>query len=1451
MTEIKLIQAPKKPEETYPVGQIRLIQSPVSEQSTTGEPAVGEDVEYDRPSDPFKQGLAGITDIGTGLPMVLGMAGAGAEALWQDLFSAGPQNISENFARNLETGGAGALMRAGASAQEDVNEFFDIEFPVSIEDQIARSIGMFLPIPGFNVAAGASRLARLGRGTANVLTQAVGTGPGKTILGGKPLTRPQAYARRAVAQEGIGFGLDQGIRLLSGAPTVASEEALIGTPRVIRPETPVSPHVLQASEGIDITQVDPVLRQADEIIAKQEEGNTAKDIAITLGVIFGGAALARHVAKTRRASKEAAGPHGAADAPPTKLDNFIKGVSPYGPGDLLPFGDGIVSPRGRQYFAQLPGVLRQGAGDLSKYTGGAFVDRAKVSANYLRHMGMSKDTIEKATENTHVDPRGVAMENHATGKFGQGYDRETFSGDELWIREQALTPKQRQLFAEASDAQTRLVDKVAKADEADITYSSLFKQDGQLPNKIIDDETTRLINVVKQARNDDDIARLMDDYADAYDAHLGYQVHRKFESEAGAAELRKRFSTADGRLAYMPLYANNHEAFLKRFGRAFGIDPSRTGDPSTAWRYKPRGSSPTRQALGPAEAYKQYVAHSMEAANSNLYRHGILSALSGVRTVDPFSGRSRAITRKRVDKDGYTQDIGNQNLPPVDRNGSGTNYIGRGRINEHGEFVDFDVESYKKFGPTDTDYRPGTGADLMEQSKNGQEVMFTVHNGEVHAWHVPDALLRSSLDLSPKLGPLLHFMNHWKSVFTAFTTGKYSAFGVKSHIFASQQVMTNTIATKGFKEGLKTLPQGVRASGIIFGSDTARDISNYLAFRIATNTGMAKIAPDLTQKLQGIFERRVTRRFKDASDMLSESRRETGRGFGGNVNADTFLGTPEEFARAFGGEFSNYFGLGQMQLVWKMWKNLNTAFHEGPALGVELAHIGKAVRRGEKLSPQLYREASEAGKSMAGDMRRIGASGAAKAFNASVPFSAAMIQSWNSIISAAKAGGWSGFAKFNAGLATVIGLPTITELAYTAMLSEIPGEDGKPMTFVDPNFPSKVWTYNSYLHEGFTAQQKASNFIVMIPGRPPWEAVLIPVSPEWGFAKGIMYELADAVFNFSDLGTDSQLPLDQREQESQLKVSAARVLDIPVPPPVGSALALMGIDLRLGPTIEESADPDNPGTSLSIAKSFPLGTGERVSRRSGESRNVADTLDTSTAAAIAELTGATGTAMIRMVEELVGGITMGDSVDDSGSIGVGLENAAHAFGDGLAAQNVLFPSLFGKRVTHPNERSGLIARRVFNNRRALDRMFRSREALITGGRADPQGYPTDANTVRPDDDPITIMVAQHIHEVSEAISKHDKDLAYLKRERTRLGRSTNMSVKERQSKIDSIAVRIEMLLSHQLAEFIEFDKRMSRELSQRLQRPIEFSLATHVPRANISGPRSTPSLIRNSLQTSQ
>ena len=171
-----------------------------------------------RVSNPIKQGIAGLTDIVTGLPALAGLAGSGIQAGYNTL--TGDKGFKENFASAMTDEGIDqALLDAGVGARESVNEALGIQEPVSTEDQAARLVGSFAPIPGLAAAANAGRLARLARGTFNVLTPAVKTGKG--------------FGRRAALQGGIGLGLDQGIRAATDSPLLFSEEAMTGQPRKV------------------------------------------------------------------------------------------------------------------------------------------------------------------------------------------------------------------------------------------------------------------------------------------------------------------------------------------------------------------------------------------------------------------------------------------------------------------------------------------------------------------------------------------------------------------------------------------------------------------------------------------------------------------------------------------------------------------------------------------------------------------------------------------------------------------------------------------------------------------------------------------------------------------------------------------------------------------------------------------------------------------------------------------------------------------------------------------------------------------------------------------------------------------------------------------------------------------------------------------------------------------
>ena len=157
-----------------------------------------------RPSNPFKQAVAGLSDIATGIPSILGLAGGGLQAGFNTIFDEG--SLKENFIKAISDKGVDqTLLDAGLGGRHWVNEALGIAEPKSIEDQAARLGASLIPIPGLTVAANAGRLAKLAAGTANVLTPAV-------KLGAKGRRFDKGFKTRAGIQLGIGTGIDQGIR---------------------------------------------------------------------------------------------------------------------------------------------------------------------------------------------------------------------------------------------------------------------------------------------------------------------------------------------------------------------------------------------------------------------------------------------------------------------------------------------------------------------------------------------------------------------------------------------------------------------------------------------------------------------------------------------------------------------------------------------------------------------------------------------------------------------------------------------------------------------------------------------------------------------------------------------------------------------------------------------------------------------------------------------------------------------------------------------------------------------------------------------------------------------------------------------------------------------------------------------------------------------------------------
>jgi hypothetical protein len=483
------------------------------------------------------------------------------------------------------------------------------------------------------------------------------------------------------------------------------------------------------------------------------------------------------------------------------------------------------------------------------------------------------------------------------------------------------------------------------------------------------------------------------------------------------------------------------------------------------------------------------------------------------------------------------------------------------------------------------------------------------------------------------------------------------------------------------------------------------------------------------------------------------------------------------------------------------------------------------------MNPQLLREAVDVSKTVAGDMRRIGSSKWAARFNASVPFSAAMLQSWSSIGSALK----HDWKKFMVGASAMIGVPTMSEMAYNAALSEVSG------TFPDQSFidsggvKGKEWTYNDYYWNGFTQQQRTDNFIYMVPGQPPWDAVLIPVSPEWGLFRGTVMEAADAIFGYSNVGAIGSVQ--PKVSRDMMLGAAQRVFDIPWPPLASAAASYLGMDIRLGLIREVKDDPDDPGSAFTVVSTHPIGSGERVTRRSGKTRFVQGDLDRRYVAMIQDIFGAAGTAYVNIHEAVNAGLTIGEDAGPIKAFGQGFD----ALGQSVKSQSRYLQPLLGK-VLRPNDNDE-ISESLFASRQNLKNLAtQMTNGYIGAGIVYANGESILGDAFQLKDDPINIELAASASGIEADVGKLDAEIAQLKKHRSTMGNATNLgSIREKWNKIDGMTLQIMALKAQQQSILHDFEDKLSTYLTDRygtdaegnVFREIEIDFRTFSARPNV------------------
>jgi hypothetical protein len=1251
--------------------------------------ATTEDEPTGRPSNPYKQTVAGVTDVFTGIPAVAGYVGAGVEAGFNRLTDGTNRTIGEQWDAASASGIDADLMAASAKAREFVNDTLKIKEPVSTEDQIGRILGAFaVPIPG-------SASVKLGNKALSFVLPLVRTGKGF----GKRV------AQQAVIGGTVGTAIDQGARAYNGAPMMFSEQALTGD---APDDITITP---RSKEGaLKLHDLDAKVQEAQD---REDSISWATHGAVLLGVSI----LARR-----------------------PILNAVKKIR-----DPKAMGNQLHED---------------------------FMDSSTALETEMRNnIGLSDDAISHVIHNSHSDARDMANHWLDFGELGQDFSFPSRlipkSFDQLNEKLMSMTAEQQQKF---TDAMTASVDKIERAKgKATDLWANTKKTD------------TDLDKIIKAGMDDDKIKDLMVSMGQQYELMLRYQVHRGRYTMKQAGELLHK-ARIDGRLAYMPIYKPDPRGFFTRLADKYlSIGGKARSEASYLGEFAPSDPMSQGAHLSPLDAYRKYAIHTIADANEQSFKAGILDSLAGIKRVN---GIAKPFVRGT----------------PTARD---TTFIGtvKDLSNKESLVVSKVANPYKEF-------HGNTVADL--EIANPGEIRIVHANDELRIYHVPDRGLRAALDLNPRLSNLLQTASAWKNVFSKGTTGSWSVFAPLSHLYGAAQTALTTTGREGLWKGVKSIGQGLSATGHLMAIDGAKNISTFLGQRIARHMRSTGEAGNIAAPMMSGLQKRLDARIKNT--MLNMIRRESGRTQTGLGNVGN--GTMQEIMAAVGRNSSDYFGKDQMGLIGNLWQTWNNAWHEGPALGATLRHIGEVRNAGKAITPQVIRDATDVGKTIAGDMRRIGASKFAEAFNASVPFSGAMLQSWNALGSAAK----HDFGKFMLGASALIGVPTLTELAWNKSV----GASGQ----LWKDSEGHEWTYDDYYWNGYNTHQRIDNFIYFIPGKPPWEAILIPVSPEWSLFRGITIEAADALFDLSNIGAMANVD-QSKTNRSHFWTAVARITDVPLPPFISAVLSAFGADVQLGlrSTVNNAAG-EAPEESMSFLRNIPIGQGDRYGRATKfDSGHLTETVS----AMIQDIFGAAGAAYINIHEAFMTGLTRKD-----GSVAEAVDRSLEAFGDSAKSQMRYLQPLLGKAV-HANSSNDEITKAYIASKKAMQNLARQVEGqYMQGGKVYANGKLVSGDTIIPRDDPVNAQMAGYARDLLKHISMIDKEVNQLHRDIKTIPNARNIgSIKERNDKRDALTLELQAKRATALGIIHDAELKISHYLTTIYNRKIDIRFSEFSPRAQL------------------
>ena len=1354
----------------------------------TDAPITAPPVGRKRVSNPGRQALASVADLFSDIPGAFGLAGSAIEATFNNLTTPNTTFFKE-FDKAQEEGVDKTLSDLGTAGINATNSVLGIENPTSTEDLLARNIGLFLPIPGPGKIAAGKKILKGAGALFNTLLPTVKRGP-----------LPNMLARGGV-QGSIGTGFSEGVKALVDNPTMPlllSDTALSGglTPEEVKQiqQNQANKHLLNNEITIDVPDTIAVGTDSDITIDLSDPITIDVPDPITIDV------------------PELSVQQAEADA--LEMDRKMQDAETFS--DVRAYAIILGSLIAGTYAAHRA-LIRNPPKKLSspptpenaRYLQEQFLDKGTVPEHVFEEMGLSKSAHEAVDDSVHMDIAGTAKEAVDTGRLGQRFDNVKFpSFGQVELDADFSALKQSKMADGRTKAQ--LFNDARKA-QSELSFTKNGRAASLWRSGISD---AKLSKDVEAAYADDAIRALMIKHAKNARADLEFKVHRKLYTEEYAARLIREHGdiyAVGGRGTYMRFIGKSPMDYLNAIIRKTTGWNNRAGDEVNAIAaHHKRDGGLSENIMDADQAWKTSRYYDNMLANDQFFKFTILSKAAGIAAK---ASNPSGFLRTGIDATG--------NIIPATKamakaqTGRGTKLLGTS---------DVDLDDYVNaiINPASDDIRvtqKAMSVNDLEAKIGANKLEVVLHRGRLYAFEVPDSGLKASVNLSPQLSKILEFNNFWRGLMTQFATGKYSVFFPISHAFAAQTVSKTTAAYEGVAQGIKSVGRSAKGSINVFVEDASNILADYLVRSIATQTGFGQGSQLLAARLRARY----------ANSMLHAVRLESGKLETG-INAAQK--TIQQIEDEFGKDFSNFFGVREMGAVKRLWLAINTAANEGPAFGVIAREVGKQVDAGKTPNVEQIRSAVEKGKLYAGDAGRVGASPVALAVNKSIPFAAPTFQAWSAVGSAIK----HNPKKFLMGMMALVGAPTISEYGYNMALSKAFEEKG--ITFKDAK--GKEWSYRDYLFNGFTTEQRVSNYIIMVPGRHPKDAILWPISAEFGLFRAIVIESLDAIFNMSDVG-DLAVANQGRGRigRDHLIAATTRFGHAPFPPLLAGTLSLMGLDVRSGfQTV--SGSPDQPGDSISPIAVLPIGKGERVTSEMGASRDVNGTIDKNIAAMLRNILATGGAAYVSLHNNIAAGIT-----NEGGSIGKGLSQGLDSLLDSIGSAAKIGNPIWGNsfKQTNVNE----ISKELFTKRNSLKSLIN--DAKILSNKQSTvfiDGVEQPIDTVIKTTDPLRIELAKQAEIADSNISMLDESIARLKSDNTKLALSSKFnSNRERQEEINSNISQINRWMAQQVAVLLTFEDKWSEDLSKRFKRTIKVDLSggvgtTTAARPNLNSASPTP-----------